>query len=268
MVFFPWLAIFDLQNLYSNTKKPLKCTEETSEDYTIIVPVYNNPSYMKNLDWLRQYKDKVVIASLSNQNREMEDFLARLKMEGFKLSIFDSSVSPLSYRAIYYSIVKQTIAIELYDNLRKKSVSAVETKYVCMLDGDSRPETDIGRAVAVMERQGLDVASVNVLPCSKSNFIERMQWIEYNIAMRARQSRPWLTSGACCMGKTSVFKEIMETHSLYFSGGDAEMGILARMMKKKIGFIDFKVLLLFRKLLANGLNREWIGLVALLDYQL
>ncbi len=43
------------------------------------------------------------------------------------------------------------------------------------------------------------------------------------------------------VGKTSVFKEIMETHSLYFSGGDAEMGILARMMKKKIGFIDFKV---------------------------
>ncbi len=64
---------------------------------------------------------------------------------------------------------------DLFDNLRKKSVSAVKTKYVCMLDGDSRPETDIGRAVAVMERQGLDVASVNVMPCSKSNFIERMR---------------------------------------------------------------------------------------------
>lgn len=261
MAIFPWLAIFDLQNLYSYVKKPLKCTEEIFDDYTIVVPVYNNPSYIKNLDWLRKYKDKVVIASISNQSKEMDDFLYKLKIEGFRLSILDSSSSTLSYPATYYSIVKRTIVLELYDSLRKFSISDVKTKYVCVLDGDSRPETDIGKAVAVMERQGLDVASVKVLPSSKSNFIERMQWIEYNIAMRTRHYLPWLTSGACCIGKTSVFKEIMQTHSLYFSGGDAEIGILARMMKKKIGFIDFKVFTIVPNTLGKWFKQRinWFG---------
>jgi hypothetical protein len=248
MMIYPWMAIFDLQILYSNIKKPFKCTEEMLDDYTIIVPVFNKPSYLQNLAYLRRYRDRVIIASVSDQSMEMEYFLAGLRKEGFRVSILDlHSSAAVSTRSsqpdptTYYSLMKHPLELGVYDALRRISVEYVRTKYVCFLDGDSIPEGDFGKPCAVLEKEGLDVASVKVLPSSKSNLIERMQWIEYSIAMRSRHYYPWLTSGASCIVRTSVLKEIMRNHSLYFLGGDIEIGILARLTGKKIANIDFTV---------------------------
>jgi len=287
MMIYPWLSIFDLQTLYSNIKKPLKCTEKTFDDYKIIVPVFGKPSYLKNLDFLRTCRDRVIIASISDQSEEMEQLLAALRREGFQVSILDlhKSVSrtaaissPASFFHVfvkfnvmvfkiwppwtvayderlhqsrlssrpgpvpYYAVMKHPLESCVYDAMRKTTVEYVKEKYVCFLDGDSIPQGDFGKPCAVLEREGLDIASVKVLPNSKANFIERMQWIEFNIAMRSRHYYPWLTSGACCIVKTSALKEIIRNHSLYFLGGDIEIGILGRLKGKKIGYIDFTVL--------------------------
>ena len=237
---FPWLSILDLQTLYSNIKKPLECTEESSSDYTIVVPVFKDPSYLRNYEYLKQHKDKIVIASLLGQNSKMDAFIDSLMSEGFEVNA--DLDKEQNFVTEYYSLMKRTIETEVYDKLLQLSVRSVKTKYTIFLDGDSVPNGNIGRAIAVMEREGLDLASVRVIPSSEERLIEKMQAIEYKIAMRGRHFRPWLTSGACLIGRTSALRDIMNTHSLYFSGGDAEVGIIAKEMKQKIGFINFTVL--------------------------
>jgi len=238
---YPWLSILDLQVLYSNVKKALECTEESSSDYTIIVPVFNDPSYLQNYEFLKEHKDRVVIASLLGQNAKMDAFIVKLMSEGFTVNA-ELENEQQNLATEYYSIMKRTIETGVYDGLRQASVRSVKTKYAVFLDGDSVPDGNLGKAIAVMEREGLDLASVRVIPNSEKKLIEKMQAIEYKIAMRGRHFRPWLISGACCIGRTTALREIMNTHSLYFSGGDAEIGIIAKEMKQKIGYINFTVL--------------------------
>jgi len=64
-----------------------------------------------------------------------------------------------------------------------------------------------------------------------------LQGVEYDIAMRARLIYPWLTSGAGMIARREVMNAVMENHSLFFNGGDIEIGKLAHMMGYKVGHI-------------------------------
>jgi hypothetical protein len=55
--------------------------------------------------------------------------------------------------------------------------------------------------------------------------------------MRSRLIYPWLTSGAGMVGKRDVLVSIMNNHSLFFNGGDIEIGKLDDMMGYKVGYI-------------------------------
>ena len=59
--------------------------------------------------------------------------------------------------------------------------------------------------------------------------------------MRMRRLYPWLVSGACHVARTSVHYRIMQRHSLFFQGNDAELGILAYSMGYRVGHIPFDV---------------------------
>jgi len=237
-MFFPWPVIFDCKNLLSRFKKPFKPSEISNPDYTIIVPIFKNPRFLKNLDYLKRFREKVMLCTIDDpENTEMMAFLTQLRAEGFRI------IELREFKGVdtKYYLIKKSFEIQIYDALRRKGVSIPETKYVCLLDGDTTPEDDIGKVCAVIDENNLDIASVRVVPSASSNFIEKMQKIEYNIAMLARHYYPWLTSGACTIGRTNVIKEIMERHSLFFWGGDIEVGVMGREMKKRIGHTDFKV---------------------------
>ncbi|MEM3712625.1 MAG: glycosyltransferase family 2 protein [Thermoproteota archaeon] len=234
--FFPWLALFDCKNFISKFKKPFEIKDSVYIDYTIVVPLFKNPDYLKNLDYLRRFKEKVIIATLKEDDPRMTGFLASLKAEGFRIL----EVEETGGIDLKYYLIKRVVGTQIYDILRRKSVELVKTKYLCFLDGDTVPEDDIGKVCAVMEENSLDLVSVKVVPSNSRNFIEKMQEVEYKIAMLSRHYFPWLTSGACTIGKTTILREIMKRHSLFFWGGDIEIGVLARKMKKKIGHVNFK----------------------------
>ena len=89
------------------------------------------------------------------------------------------------------------------------------------------------------EDSGLDIASVRVVPSKTQSLSERLQDIEYDIAMDARLLYPWLTSGAATIGRSESIRKVMANHSLFFSGGDIELGTLARRMGMKVGHLPF-----------------------------
>jgi hypothetical protein len=69
--------------------------------------------------------------------------------------------------------------------------------------------------------------------------MEKLQNLEYNLAMDARKIYPWLTSGAGVIARTESIKNIMAHLSLFFSGGDIEIGKLGGLLKYKVGHLPF-----------------------------
>jgi cellulose synthase/poly-beta-1,6-N-acetylglucosamine synthase-like glycosyltransferase len=126
------------------------------------------------------------------------------------------------------------------DEIIRDSFEVVTTKYCIFLDGDTVAEGDMRKLITQMEEHQYDLASVRVLASKKNSLIEKLQSVEYELAMDARHIYPWLTSGACMVAKTEIIQKIMGHHSLFFSGGDIEIGKLARMLHFKVGHIPFK----------------------------
>lgn len=85
------------------------------------------------------------------------------------------------------------------------------------------------------------IAPVQVLVAAPRKLVERMQAVEYRMAMLSRRYRPWLTSGACFVGTADAARKVLSSHSLWFPGEDLETGRVALAMKFKIRHLDLRV---------------------------
>ena len=229
-----------------------------SDDVTILIPIFGNMSYLKNIAFLAPYKDKVVLCTTTREttsfNRDIE---AVAKTHGFR--IFRSEVvqasstqSPDPWALFRGTLGTQSGStfpkdeenIQLNrdlarDEIIRDSFRVVDTTYCIFLDGDTVARKSLYFLVGQMQQQGEDLCSVRVLASKKETLMEKLQSIEYELAMDARKIDPWLTSGACMVAKTRVIVDIMSHHSLFFSGGDIEIGKLAKMLGYKVGHIPF-----------------------------
>jgi hypothetical protein len=115
----------------------------------------------------------------------------------------------------------------------------ISNKHLILIDGDTYTNDDLDNLVCTMDKNMFDIASVRVLPDLPINVLKKLQYIEYLLAMQVRTIFPYLTSGAALIGKRDVLKRIYARHSMYFQGGDIEVGILAKRMGLKIGYIPF-----------------------------
>ena len=61
-------------------------------------------------------------------------------------------------------------------------------------------------AVAAVLASGADLCSVKCEVENTTNLVTRMQHVEYRMAMLGRHIRPWLTSGACFIGRTAALR--------------------------------------------------------------
>lgn len=234
------MSVFDMQNLFRRGSSMIEPDCAPLDDYTVIVPLFRDPSYVKNLDWLKAYSNRVLVCMPRDDTERMQEFSREIESYGIKVLKVPTD-SGFRGDAKYHVIRSALQGPETYELLRLEGVEAIGTKYTCFLDADSVPEGDVGRVCAAMEEENIDVASVKVRVRSPETLIEKLQKIEYDIAMTARQYRPWLTSGACCISKTSALREIMHNHSLYFAAGDIEVGVLARLMKFRVAHANFNV---------------------------
>ncbi|HYC80041.1 MAG TPA: glycosyltransferase family 2 protein [Candidatus Binatia bacterium] len=247
--------------------KPTKITQRTPmyHDYSILIPIFGDMSYLKNVKFLSRYKSHVILCTTTKESPEFNQEITRVAEKyGFKIyrsevplasqkskpnpwRLFqktlhgETEVNKIDESVVTIDSAEGKINVEIArDEIIRDSFAAVQTEYCIFLDGDTVARHSMDKLVGLMIERKLDLASVRVLASKKETVMEKLQSIEYEFAMDARKVYPWLTSGASMVAKTEVIKEIMSHHSLFFSGGDIEIGKLARMLNFKVGHIDFE----------------------------
>ena len=216
-----------MQNILSNWKGwTLNASEESSDDYTIIVPVYGHPKYFKEREELSPYIKKVVIAlDLGGRNHEiLEEFARELEEEGWR--VHRTSIKEPGPPGLVLSTLKSGL---------------INTGYILRMDADTVPKEDVGRYITTMKKENVELCSVRVEVMHPYNFVLKMQKLEYKMAMLSRRFRPWLTSGACFVGTKESVEDILELHTLWYPGEDVETGRIAHSLGKKLRHLDLIV---------------------------
>ncbi|MEW6583164.1 MAG: glycosyltransferase family 2 protein [Actinomycetota bacterium] len=217
----PAAVLLDGQNLVAPFRKVLEpITTAPSNDFTILVPLYGDPKYLRNEAYLSRYRENVLLV-INTATEVMAAFAERKEKEGWRVARAsgDARHSPAHMMII--------------------GLEHVTTTYVIRLDGDTETIEHPGAAIAAMSADSADFCSVKVVPTSRATIAEKLQGVEYDMAMLARHNAPWMTSGACMMGRTDAWQRIMERHSLYFFGEDVESGRLAKWLGMRVRHIDF-----------------------------
>ena len=216
------LVAFDFQNLLSwwggRTITP---GVESSADFTIIVPLFGHPRYFDRRAQLLRYQPNVLVA-LEVGTPLMAAFAEQLENEGWRVN----------------RIVMENPNPAL---LVKACLPAVTTTYTLRLDADTSVGDDIAQAVAAVEASGADLCSIKCAVANRTNAVTKFQALEYRMAMLARHFRPWLTSGACFLGRTDALIRIMNLHSLWTPGEDIETGRTALALRMRIRHLDIVV---------------------------
>jgi len=216
------LVAFDFQNLLSwwggRTITP---GEESSTDFTIIVPLFGHPRYFDRRAELLRYQPNVLVA-LEVGTPLMAAFAEQLENEGWRVNriVMESPNPALLIRAC---------------------LPAVTTTYTLRLDADTSVGDDIAQAVAAVEAAGADLCSIKCAVANRTNAVTKFQALEYRMAMLARHFRPWLTSGACFLGRTDALIRIMNLHSMWTPGEDIETGRTALALRMRIRHLDIVV---------------------------
>lgn len=192
-----------------------------SEDFTILVPLWGKIEILakETLEVLIKNKDKVIILTNTTSS---EAFYKHLDDLGLKYIQFVIEKRPNPWKLFKEYFLYYT----------------VNTKYTIFLDADSFPVEEMQVLIGNAEANKYDIASTNVVAWNQSNIIEYLQNIEYTNAMIARRVYPWLTSGACVIGRTQVLKEIFKTHTCFNQGGDIEIGKKAHSMGYNVGHLS------------------------------
>jgi len=123
----------------------------------------------------------------------------------------------------------------------KEALADVTTGYALRLDADTHIGDELPRVVAAIAASDADLCSAKVEAAGACTVAAKLQALEYRMAMLSRHFRPWLTSGACFIGKTESLQLIYDQHSLWTPGEDIETGRAALTLKMKIRHADFVV---------------------------
>jgi len=216
------LVAFDFQNLLAWWHgKLVRPGERFSSDFTIVVPLFGHPRYFDGREAIAHYKPNVLVA-LETTPPHMQAFARELEDEGWNVC---------------------RIELEAPDpaSLMKVALAHVTTTYALRLDADTHIGPGLGRVVAAVAEADADLCSVKVEAENARTTAARLQALEYRIAMLSRHYRPWMTSGACFIGKTESLRLIFDRHSLWTPGEDIETGRVAHALRLKIRHADFVV---------------------------
>ncbi len=207
------------------------------ENFTVIVPIYGHIKYLTNVDYLRQYGERVLLTTTTAEtdefNSAIDEVCAREGFRIFRGHVPGRSVGGAGGKKSTGGVVREIIV--------RDALAVVEHPYVVCIDADTETELPLSLLVGAMEEGAFDVASIRLEAQNQTNLIERLQGHEYRTAMRLRVLMPWLVSGACHVLRTRVHREIMDAHSTFFQGNDVEVGVLGDALKYRVGHVPFVV---------------------------
>ena len=123
------LISLDMQNLASKLGRIIALGDATTDDYTIVVPIFGDPKYFRNGDYLRLYRKNALLA-VNIDSPEMEQFVQDLRAEGWRVH-----AAHLTGRVSCPELLCEAL-------------ESVTTEYVVRMDGDTVSHEDPGRAVA------------------------------------------------------------------------------------------------------------------------
>jgi hypothetical protein len=237
------------------TKHTVHPKVKPNEDFTILIPIFGNMKYLRNIEFLEPYAKHVILCTTTRESAEFNRDIERIsKKYGFRIFRSEVALATKRHKPNPWKLFSNTLvgnrkeestedAIlsgEARDEIIRDSFAAVDTKYCIFIDGDTTAEENLNKLAGLIEEKGFDIASVRVLASKTDTIMEKLQDVEYKLAMDARRIYPWLTSGAAMIAKTEVIRDIMSHHSLFFSGGDIEIGKLASILNYKVGHLTFE----------------------------
>jgi len=219
-------------------KKPIKVRASRSKipPYLIMPTVYGDISYLKNITFLKKYRNRVVICTSIYESKEFYKELRKICRNN-------------SFRYIKAEVpvvkgVPVKNAYTIYSGVFKKSSNLkVNNSQACILiDADTFSRQNVNDLVRTFTAANLQIASLRCEAARAESVIEILQAFEYKVAMDNRSMDPWLTSGACNMATVKTYKKIFKLHSQFFAGGDIEIGKIASVMGLRVGHINFTFL--------------------------
>jgi hypothetical protein len=212
---------------------PVRTSRKRKPDFLIMPTVYGDISYLKNISFLKQYAKNVVICTSKYETEKFyKDLRAVCRSYGFRYIRVDlpfTKNKPIKNAYTIYKGVFNSI-----NRLKAKN------KTPCILiDADTYSLQNVNNLVCTFEEHNLSIASLRCEVSKPTTLLEYLQEYEYRLAMDNRRMDPWLTSGACNIGRAEIFRHVFSRHSHFFAGGDVEIGKLAKIMGYKVGHIDF-----------------------------
>lgn len=205
------------------------------DDFTVLVPIYGNIRYLENVDYLAAYGGRVTLCTTTIETQEFNMALQAIALQhGFTVDRSEciGTVTP----------GKRQVAGTFRDQIIQNATKLVTSRYVVCIDADTTTTRPLDELVGALVANDLDLASVRLVPSNTNRLLGKLQAHEYHMAMRLRRVMPFLCSGALQISRASAHREIMERHSLFFQGNDAEMGLLGDALGFRVGFLPFEVM--------------------------
>jgi hypothetical protein len=216
------VVCFEFQNVCSRWRgRVVWSPVDECWDFTIVVPLWGDPSYFSARRELVRYRRRTLVA-IEVTPPLMRAFADWLEVEGWRVCrIVDPAPNPA--------------------RLVAHGLGSVTTEFVLRLDADSNVGPDLPQAVAALRLSGADLCSVKIEVANATTVCARLQALEYRMAMLSRHFRPWLTSGACFIARTEALREIFAHHSAWTPGEDIETGRVAHALRLRIRHADLSV---------------------------
>ena len=212
-----------------------KFGEVMQENFRILVPIWGNVKYLTNADALHAYGSRVTLVTTGDETPEFYQQLHQVAL-AHDYDIWHDKPTGAAVQK------RRATGGTTRDRLIRHVLATVTEPYVIPLDADSFPSRPLGQLAGELDRRGLDIASVRIMPGNRNeSVLTRLQYFEYWLAMQIRFIAPWLVSGACQMARTPVLLDVMNHHSLYMQGNDVEIGLLSESRGYRIGHIAFEI---------------------------
>jgi len=201
--------------------KPLELYEENN-DFSIIIPAYNaEKTIEKTLKHIENYRERAIVVDDGSKDETVK--IAR----SFGFEVIRNETNGRKIGAI------------------KLGLENISSTYTVLLDTDSYPEKPelLPNLIQALYEENLIAAGAQVLPENPNNIIEKLQYIEYKIAMEigrrsmAKNKRNICISGAFGAYRSKELRDITEIQAKnpHFEGEDLER-TLYLLEKGKAGY--------------------------------